>query len=67
MIFLDLVIINRDEMEVMEIILMGCVSVILEVIIMKNMLVIVRFVSLDFVYRVDFFFIFKVIEILDIN
>lgn len=54
-------------MEVMEIILMGCVSVILEVIIMKNMLVIVRFVSLDFVYRVDFFFIFKVIEILDIN
>lgn len=66
-IFLDLVTTNRDEMEVMEIILMGCVSAILEAIIMKNMLVTVRFVSLDIVYRADSFFIPKVIETLDIN
>ena len=47
--FLDLIITNKDRMEVMEISLMGCTRAILRSITIKNVLAVVRYVNLDIV------------------
>lgn len=46
---MDLIITNKDEMEVMEIILTGCANAILGSILVKIMLVTVRYIKLDIV------------------
>lgn len=46
---MDLIINNKDEMEVMEIILTGCANAILGSTLVKNMLATVRYIKLDIV------------------
>lgn len=54
---LNLVIANKDEMEVAEIILMEYASATLGSIKIKNMLAIVRYLNLDIVFKADVFLI----------
>ena len=46
---MDLILTNKDETEVMEIVLTGCANAILGSLVMKNMLATVRYMKLDII------------------